>query len=117
MSGNEQSMQKPGYSGRKHEQMFGVQSDFTLTGYSSDSAMTSFINGTASIVEGSVFEENTSELVCMISEELATFNSLSLEDKVIITNPNSEEETYELKVAKMCDECYELKKIAVKSKK
>lgn len=93
-----QNIPMPGGFGGKFEQMFGAQSDFTLTGYSSDLAMTSFINGTTSVVEGSVFEENTEELVCMISEELATFNSLSLEDTIIITNPNSEEETYELTI-------------------
>ncbi|MBQ3546192.1 MAG: ABC transporter permease [Lachnospiraceae bacterium] len=104
MFGNGQDMQMPGGFGGKFEQMFGAQSDFTLTGYSSDSAMTSFINGTTSIVEGSVFEENTSEHVCMISEELATFNNLSLEDTIIITNPNSEEETYELKIVGIYDD-------------
>lgn len=84
--------------GKMNERMMGAQSDFTLTGYSSESAMTSFINGTASVTDGEVFEEGTSELNCMISEELATFNSLSVGDTIMITNPNNDEETYELTI-------------------
>lgn len=74
------------------------QSDFTLKGYSSDSAMTAFQDGTASITDGSVFEEGTASLDCIISEELALYNSLSVGDTIVITNPNNEEETYELTI-------------------
>lgn len=97
---NPQNMQGDmmGGFGKMNERMMGAQSDFTLTGYSSESAMTSFINGTASITDGEVFEEGTSELNCMISEELATFNSLSVGDTIMITNPNNDEETYELTI-------------------
>ena len=74
-------------------------SDFSIIGYSSDSAMTSFIDGTASIAEGgSMFEEGTTEKDCVISEELAIFNSLSVGDSIILTNPADETETYELKI-------------------
>lgn len=97
---NPQNMQGDmmGGFGKMNERMMGAQSDFTLTGYSSESAMTSFINGTASVTDGEVFEEGTSELNCMISEELATFNSLSVGDTIMITNPNNDEETYELTI-------------------
>ncbi|MBQ4569717.1 MAG: ABC transporter permease [Ruminococcus sp.] len=74
------------------------QSDFTLKGYSSDSAMTAFQDGTASITDGSVFEEGTASLECIISEELALYNSLAVGDTIVITNPNNEEETYELAI-------------------
>lgn len=43
MNGAEQSKRSPG--GGK----MGIQGDFTVTGYSSDEAMTSFVNGTSSI--------------------------------------------------------------------
>ncbi len=72
--------------------------DFSLTGYSSDSAMTSFINGTTSIEEGEVFESGTDSLDCIISSELATYNSVEVGDSIMLTNPNSEEETYTLTV-------------------
>ena len=42
--------------------------DFTVVGYNSDSAMTAFVSGNASILEGgAVFDEGTSKLVCVIS--------------------------------------------------
>ena len=43
--------------------MMGAQSDFTVVGYSSESAMTSFINGTATIVDGAVFTEGTTDAI------------------------------------------------------
>lgn len=72
--------------------------DFTVVGYSSDSAMTDFADGTASIVEGSVFAEGADSADCIISQELATYNELSVGDKVTVTNPNNEEETYTLTI-------------------
>ena len=76
----------------------GEQGDFTLVGYSSDEAMQGFLDGTCTIVDGNVFEEGTKEYHCIITEELATFNDLSVGDKITIVNPNDEEETYELEI-------------------
>ena len=74
-------------------------SDFSVIGYSSDAAMTAFINGTASVTEGgAMFEEGTSARECVISEELAIFNDLAVGDTIILTNPSLETETYELKI-------------------
>lgn len=78
--------------------MMESQGDFQLIGYSGESAMTNFINGSASISDGAIFEEGTSNFDCIISEELATFNELSVGDSVTVTNPNDEEETYELNI-------------------
>lgn len=73
--------------------------DFTLIGYCSDNSMTAFINGTASIVEGgTMFEEGTSDYNCVISEELAIYNDLSVGDTIVLTNPSLETETYTLTV-------------------
>lgn len=80
------------------ERIRGAQSDFSITGYSSDSAMTSFIDGTASMSEGEVFEENTSNYECIITQELATYNDIELNDKIILSNPNDEDEEYTFKV-------------------
>ena len=77
----------------------GSAGDFSIVGYSSDSSMTAFIDGTASIVEGTMFDEGTSELVCVISEELAMYNDLAVGDTVIITNPSAETETYTFTVS------------------
>ncbi len=79
--------------------MFEMSSgDFSITGYSSDSAMTSFIDGTMSISEGKVFEAGTASYECIISSELAIYNNTSVGDVITLVNPNSEEETYELTV-------------------
>lgn len=81
------------FGGGKERQM-GAQSDFSLEGVSSESAMTSFLSGTSTITSGSIFEEGTESYECIISEELATFNNLSVSDTITFTNPNNEQETY-----------------------
>ena len=74
-------------------------SDFSVIGYSSDSSMTAFIDGTASVLEGgTMFEEGTTEKECVISEELAIYNDLAVGDTIVLTNPSVETETYELKI-------------------
>lgn len=72
--------------------------DFSLTGFSSDSAMTDFINGTCEITDGSVFEEGTTDYSCIISNELATYNSLSVGDTITLSNPSNDDETYDIKI-------------------
>lgn len=91
----------PGFPGGMGGMMGGMFSsgDFSLIGYSSDSAMTAFISGTASIVDGVMFEEGTSELFCVISEELAMYNELSVGDTIVITNPSLDTETYTLTIS------------------
>ncbi len=76
-----------------------ASADFSIIGYSSDSSMTAFIDGTASVLEGgTIFEEGTTEKECVISEELAIFNDLAVGDTIVIINPSVETETYELKI-------------------
>ncbi len=74
-------------------------SDFSVIGYSSDNSMTAFVDGTASVLEGgTMFNEGSTEKECVISEELAIFNDLTVGDTIILTNPSLETETYEVKV-------------------
>jgi len=68
--------------------------DFTVTGYNSKNAMIKFINGTAKITDGKMFEITSSGLNCLISYELAAFNGLSTGDTITLANPNAENETY-----------------------
>lgn len=82
----------------KMSQMMGMDSDFSIEGYSSESAMISFIEGTATIEEGSMFTEGTEEYECIISQELAVFNEIAVGDTITFTNPNNEKETYTFKV-------------------
>ncbi len=87
-----------GLPGDDRGKMFS-SSDFSVIGYSSDRAMTAFIDGTASVLEGgTMFEEGTTEKECVISEELALYNDLSVGDTIVLTNPLLESETYELKI-------------------
>lgn len=78
--------------------MMGSSGDFTVIGYSSDDAMTDFTDGTSKITKGSMFEEGTSEYQCVISEELAEYNSLSVGDTITLVNPSNSAETVTLTV-------------------
>ncbi|MBQ8893329.1 MAG: ABC transporter permease [Clostridia bacterium] len=75
-----------------------ASADFSIVGYSSETAMTEFQEGNASITDGAVFEEGTAEAQCIITEELATFNNLSVGDTVQVANPADETEVYTLTV-------------------
>lgn len=81
-------------------QMMGNASALTLDEYIlySETAMTSFIDGTAAVTDGSVFEEGGSENDCIISEELAAYNSLEVGDVFSLANPGNSEETYDFTV-------------------
>lgn len=68
--------------------------DFVLYGYSCDEAMEEFSSGTCYITNGRMFAENTAEAECIISEELATYNSLSVGDQIILSNPAAKSERF-----------------------
>lgn len=70
----------------------GTSGDFTVIGYSGENAMSAFYEGTASIKSGKVFTEGTSDFECIVSDELAAFNNLSVGDTVTLVNPNIEGE-------------------------
>ena len=73
-----QSESRPGPSGE-------LSTDsFALIGYSSDEAMSDFIDGTASISEGSMFAEGGSDPACVISSELALYNDISVGDEITL---------------------------------
>lgn len=76
--------------------------DFSLIGYSAYKAMEDFGDDDESVcklTEGEMFEDNTSEYVCLVEDNLATRNSLKVGDKIKLKNPKNEDETYELEVA------------------
>ncbi|MDR1271928.1 MAG: ABC transporter permease [Clostridiales Family XIII bacterium] len=68
--------------------------DFSITGYSSESAMTEFVSGAAKITEGELFDMDSSDLSCLISEELAAINGLAIGDSFSLSNPSNEDEIY-----------------------
>lgn len=59
------------------------QNNFTLTAYSSKRAMTDFIDGNYKITDGEV--DVSDEENCLINDELANLNDLSVGDKVNVT--------------------------------
>ena len=89
--------QQGGLKGRK-DFIKGAQSDFSLIGVSGENAMTDFLNGNTAITDGEVFTENTADRDCIISKELAVYNDIAVGDEITLVNPNSETETYTLKV-------------------
>ena len=80
--------------GRDFKGMMGTQGDFTVVGYSCDEAMTDFVSGNSYITDGTVFDENTTENECIISEELATYNNLSVGSEITLANPNNTDEIF-----------------------
>ena len=91
---SDSSTQGPGGESRKGMN----QGAFSLVGYSSEDAMTDFINGTCKITDGEMFEEGTTKKNCIISSELATYNSLKVGDTIKLVNPDDDSETLSLKV-------------------
>ena len=98
-SSNDNSGRCPGFPGNMMGGGRMSSGDFTIVGYSGDNAMTEFINGVATILDGGqMFEEGTEEYSCVISEELALYNEISVGDVFTLVNPLLEDETYELTV-------------------
>lgn len=76
----------------------GNQGSFVLVGYSSEDAMTNFQNGTCKITDGQNFEIGVNDKTCIISKELATYNSLKVGSTIKLTNPSKSSESISLKV-------------------
>ncbi len=68
--------------------------DFTIVGYNSLEAMTEFVNSTYQITSGNIFDIDSTDNQCVISDELAEKNDLSVGSKITLVNPNNESETY-----------------------
>lgn len=72
--------------------------DFTITGYSSDSAMTEFEEGNAKITKGKLFTEGTTDNTCVISNTLAKYNDLSVGDTIKMKSASDSSKTFKLKI-------------------
>ncbi|MDR2538554.1 MAG: ABC transporter permease [Bifidobacteriaceae bacterium] len=77
--------------------MFGI-SDFNLTGFSDDQAVTKAQDGTFTMTEGEVFPYDSADNNVIINSQLAIYNSLNVGDKIQLANPNNAEEIYELNI-------------------
>ena len=79
------------------------QGDFSLIGYSDVKAMTDFGGEESGCVmkkgeQTAIFPEDTSKYVCIIEENLSTFNDVGVGDTISLVNPNNEDETYSLEI-------------------
>lgn len=74
----ENQQQGPGPMGQENS------SSITVTGYENDEAMTDFTDGTSTITEGNMFDEQTEENQCIIPEDLATYNGVSVGDTITL---------------------------------
>lgn len=86
-------------NGEGHDSVRASTGDFTIVGYSSDEAMTEFTSGNSSITQGAVFEQGSADQTCIINEELALYNDLEVGDVITLSNPENEEETYDLTIS------------------
>lgn len=77
--------------------------DFTLTGYSSVSAMEDFISGKYKITSGEISTDLNSN-TCVINSELATLNNINVGDKITLTDPEKESNTITLEVTGIYEE-------------
>ena len=68
--------------------------EFVLYGYSSDEAMEDFSDGTCYMTAGRMFDEGTTNYDCIINEELATYNSISVGDQISLCNPGAKSERF-----------------------
>lgn len=71
--------------------------DFEVTSFSTHDAMTNFVDGTCVIYDGTVFDMDDSAS-CVVSQEVAYLNDLSVGDVIEVVNPNLETEVYEMTV-------------------
>ena len=83
-------------SKEKFESSKNLTGDFELEGYSSYDAMTEFVNGTYKITDGEVISDFES-FECIISEELAKLNEITVGQTITLKNPNTET-TYDFRV-------------------
>lgn len=77
--------------------------DFTLTGYSSYDAMTNFIDGSYTIIDGNV-DSNFTANSCVINSELATLNDISVGDTITLVDSDDSSITYDLIVTGIYEE-------------
>ena len=82
------------------EKIFNEKADegtFSLVGYDSYESMSEFISGAYTIVDGEVSSDFNSNNV-VISEELATINSLKVGDTITLVSPKDTSKTFEARI-------------------
>lgn len=85
-------------NGRGNKDNFASSTDFTLTGYNSIEAMSEFINGTYTISEivDEAWDIAFDGDYVFVNEELASYNDLSLNDKIKLEDEDGNTYEYEI---------------------
>lgn len=95
-----QNGQPGGQPGGGQGGMMMTSGDFTLTGFSSDTAVANASNGTFTMVDGEVFSYGESDNgKVIISKALADFNDLEVGDTITVADPNDTTKTYTLTIS------------------
>ncbi|KAB7789874.1 FtsX-like permease family protein [Bifidobacterium leontopitheci] len=88
-----------GQGGGDRGGMMMTSGDFTLTGFSSDTAVAKAQNGTFTMTSGEVFGYGSDDNgKVIISKALADFNDLEVGDTITVTNPSDTSKTYTLTI-------------------
>lgn len=95
---NNSNNNAPGNVNTLNNTKSGESDGFKLVGYSSLDAMSEFVNGTYKISNGSMFDISATDSPCVISNELADKNSLSVGSTILLTDLNDSTKAYNLKV-------------------
>lgn len=98
---DESEISENNFGGRDGKAMMQSSGDFSVTGYSDYSAMLSMFgnDGTYSVTDGTIFDETSDNAECIISDELAMYNNISVGDVITLANPDCAEETYNVTVS------------------
>lgn len=104
---DEESNEMPGGGmrgpGGKENFMNISSSDFTLIGYSSYNGMLEFISGKYSISDGKI-SDDLNKKTCIINSELAVNNDIEVGDKIVLVDPDDEDNEIELEVTGIYEE-------------
>ena len=72
--------------------------DVIISGYGADYELTDFIDGKKVIIDGQMFNPESSAFECVIPEKVAFYNGVKVGDYISIMNPVNKEEFYDIKV-------------------
>jgi putative ABC transport system permease protein len=100
-SGSGSDQRDPGQGGDMPGRDFGgmASGDLSLVAYSDEASMTEFVAGTSKVTSGTVFDFNSADNKVLVSQEFATYNSLSVGDTITVSNPAATSETYTLTIS------------------
>ena len=88
----------PLYTGIYDDDEYGMDLDFYAIGLPTDDSLKDFITGTKSIVLGKVFDPQSDAYECIISDELAMKNNVTVGDEIILRGKFNDSRDYSIKI-------------------